>query len=66
MSRHKFEIVVTVDDNLLADHNLGAATTGRGLPIPDDPSEWNENDLAVATNEEIAEIEVTGYWTVDK
>ena len=48
MSTWRFEIVVDVDDDALADHD------GTNKPPPNDPAEWYGGDLEAAVAQELA------------
>lgn len=50
MSMYRTEILVEIDDELLADHD------GEEAPPPNDVSEWYGGDLMRAIEEGIAEI----------
>jgi hypothetical protein len=63
MSQYDFTLRTTVDADALREHNKKAAETRTGIAIPDDPRDWDENDVLIALNEEIATalvLEATG------
>lgn len=59
--RHAFEITVALDREQLTAHNTAASAGGSGIPIPADPSEWDERDLTVAIEDELVLVEIDGY-----
>lgn len=60
MSVHDLTIRITLDDAALAEYNEGLPL----FPVPEDPSEWDERDLAVALENELAEVVIRDYDAV--
>lgn len=52
MARYRFVLTVAVDPEALQGHNDRG-----GLQLDDDPTEWNEDNLALAIGEEVATVE---------
>jgi hypothetical protein len=50
MSIHRFEIDVSIDDELLAEH------PGEKKAPPNDPSEWDASDLFLAAELELVDV----------
>lgn len=59
MSKHRFEIIVTVDDDALADH------PGDDRPPPCQIDDWEGRDIVTAFDAElVTDLEVVGYEAV--
>jgi NADH:ubiquinone oxidoreductase subunit F (NADH-binding) len=50
--KYQFSLVINVDENALAAYN-----DRDGIQLDDDPTEWSEDNLALAIGEEVALIE---------
>lgn len=57
-TQYDFTLRVTVDNEMLARHNETATKTGSGVQLPANPDEWDEDELRIAFNEQIAEAKV--------